>query len=376
VTLLTAALAALASRPARACSAPDGGAPQPATALPRSGATDVSTATSFVIMSGSVASPVDVALQSGGVDVPLGPVVPLGVGEADVPGQAATFWQVKARGDFLPASADLVLSASDGLGGRAALTSVHTAAGYDKQAGTPAVLKSLTLTRVRYPIADIGAGTCVFSEYIGYLTFEADAAVIPGTPSDSVFNTISLAPKYGGAATQSHSYTGARTYSGDRVEDPKSSWKPFLDPTLEYCASITSFGGGDIARLPVRSNTLCARVQEISEPGAGDVPDAATDASPDVSPDASGAGGSSGATDGGAGTGGAGGSHDASAGADRPPFPGGDGPPSCAAAGGAPGGGAIALLLVAAYAFVARQRDAVSVRGRAAVSRARRARRS
>lgn len=156
------------------------------------------------------------------------------------------------------------------------LTSVHTAAGYNKQAGTPAVLTNLTLTRVRYPIAEIGSGDCVFSAYIGYVTFDAEPAVIPGTPPDSVVNTIVLAPKYGGAAAQSLTFTGPRGYSSDRVRNPTSSWMPFLDPTLEYCATITSFGNGDVARLALKSKAVCARVQEISLPGAGD--DASADA--------------------------------------------------------------------------------------------------
>ena len=53
----------------------------------------------------------------------------------------------------------------------------------------------------------------------------------------------------------------------------RSNWTPYLDPTLEYCASITSFGFGDLARSPVTSNTICAPVTEVStilgEPDAG-----------------------------------------------------------------------------------------------------------
>jgi MYXO-CTERM domain-containing protein len=230
------------------------------------------------------------------------------------------------------------------------------AGGYDKQAGTPAVLKSLTLTRVRYPIAEIGSGDCVLSEYIGYISFDADAAVIPGTPPGSVVNTIALAPKYGGAAAQSRTFTGARAYSGDRVQDPTSSWMPFLDPTLEYCAGITSFGNGDVARLPLRSNAVCARVQEISLPGAGD--DAGADA-PAIG-GSSGSAGSDGATDADTSSNGEGGNQDASAGVERPHVAAGDGPPSCAAAGGTGRPSPIAVVLVAFAGLVAVRRRSVT----------------
>jgi hypothetical protein len=111
----------------------------------------------------------------------------------------------------------------------------------------------------------------VFSEYIGYITFDADSATIPGTPPESVVSSISLTPKYGGAAPQGMTFTGAKPYSGDppgAYSPTTATWMPFLDPTLEYCAGISSFGFGDIARLPLVSNTVCARVQEISLSGA------------------------------------------------------------------------------------------------------------
>jgi hypothetical protein len=346
VVALGLALAAAAmSRPARACSPGNPTAVAP-TALPRTGSTEVPTATSFVILSG--APPVDVTLMAGGVAVPLGPLTPLGPGEGDLEGQTTSFWRVKPSATFLPPSADLVLSAADGNGGRVVLTSVHTAAGYDKQAGTPANIKSLTLTRIRYPIAEINSGDCVFAEFMGFLTFDADAAVIPGTAPPSVFNTISLAPRYGGAATQSRGFTGARPYTGDRVGAVQSGlgWMPFLDPTLEYCASITSSGYGDLARLPLVSNVVCARVQEISMPGARDDADAGTKA------DGGWIGAPSGGSDAGVdatgskGDGAVAGDHDASSGADRHVAVG-DGPPSCAVGGGSVRVSPIALVLLA-----------------------------
>jgi hypothetical protein len=233
--------------------------------------------------------PADLTLTAGDAGVPLGPLTPLGFGPGDAFGRTFNFWQVKGNGGFLPASSDLVLSASDGNGGRVTLTTIRTAAGYDKQAGTPATLKSLTLTRVRYPISEIGSGDCVFSEYIGYISFESDPASIPGTPPDSVVNTITLRPRYGGAADQSLTFTGAN-YTGEPagalLPPGSSEWLPYLDPTLEYCAGIRSFGVGDIARLPVDSNVICVRVNEVSTPGArvddagAAIQDAGVDAAP------------------------------------------------------------------------------------------------
>jgi len=281
---LTAATA-FASRPVRACSAANPEATPP-TAIPRDGSTEVPTATSFVIL--SLAQPTDVALEAGGVAVPLDAPTSIGVGQDDTTNQAISFWQVKPSSGFLPPSAELVLSIANPKGGRTVLSTVHTAAGYDKQPATPAILKSLTLTRVRYPVAEIASGNCVFSEYLGYITFDASVAAIPGTPSASVVNTITLRPKNGGAAEQGRAFTGAKAYSGDPAGafEPYSSaeWTPFLDPTLEYCAAITSFGFGDLARLPVTSNVVCAHVAQVSMPGAGDEVDggSATDARGDA----------------------------------------------------------------------------------------------
>jgi hypothetical protein len=282
---LAMGLLAFASRPARACSPGNPNTTVKPVALPGQGATDVPTATSLVII--APGQPSDVTLEAGGVAVPLGPVTAIGGGQDAATGSPVGFWQVKTASQFLPASAELALSMADGKGGRVALTTFHTAAGYDKQQGTAAVLKSLTLTRVRHPVSEIGSGDCVFSEYIGYISFESDAAVIPGTPAASVVNTIDLSPKNGGAAPQARTFTGATPYSGTPVGTITDfgAWYPYLDPTLEYCATITSFGYGDLARLPSRSNTVCARVKEVVSPnfaGAtdGGVETATTDAAP------------------------------------------------------------------------------------------------
>jgi hypothetical protein len=277
--------------------------------------------------------PADLTLTAADAGVPLGPLTPFGSGPGDAMVRTFNFWQVKANGGFLPASSDLVLSASDGNGGRVTLTTIRTAAGYDKQPGTPATLKSLTLTRVRYPISEIGSGDCVFSEYIGYISFESDPASIPGTPADSVVNTITLRPRYGGAADQSRTFTGATSYTGEPAgalsSAPSSEWLPYLDPTLEYCAGIRSFGYGDIARLPVDSNVLCVRVNEVSPPGArvddagAAVLDAGVDA-PSAQDDAA----------------------PGDAAADHHHFVAGDGPPTCGVAGGRTAPSPFALVLL------------------------------
>jgi hypothetical protein len=254
------------ARAARACSPPDPTAVTP-TAIPRTGATDVSTASSFVIVSGT--PPKEIALAAGGVDVPLTTPVLLSSGFEPTTGLPVGFWQVKAAKDFLPASSTLVLSAAGAAGARVTLTTIQTAAGYDKAPGTPATVKSLKLTRIRYPISLIGAGSCVFSEYVGFVELDVTPAAIPGTPGDSVVNTIRLAPRHGGAAEQTSTFVGTKLFVGMPGEVTLPQWMPHLDPTLEYCADIVSWGVGDLARLPVRSETVCTRVAQVDAPGTG-----------------------------------------------------------------------------------------------------------
>jgi MYXO-CTERM domain-containing protein len=57
---------------------------------------------------------------------------------------------------------------------------------------------------------------------------------------------------------------------------------PDLDPTLEYCATISSFGFNDQAVLPVRSNAVCSTVEQVTVPGAGEPPDGGLDARVDA----------------------------------------------------------------------------------------------
>lgn len=49
-------------------------------------------------------------------------------------------------------------------------------------------------------------------------------------------------------------------------QDPHAldRWAPELDPSREYCATITAFGDGDLARLPSMSESICASVKQLS----------------------------------------------------------------------------------------------------------------
>jgi hypothetical protein len=261
------------------------------TAIPRSGSSDVSPATSLVILSPT--QPSQLTLVAGATEVPLDGVTMLGAGIDGTTGLRTQFWRVRLLDPLLPASAELVLT---GFGAsaiqpsltRVMLTTFVTAAGYDKNnPGTPAVIKSLSLRRVRYPLSDIGAGFCVFAEYQGYITVDIEPAVIPGTPPESVVSTVTLAPRHGGAAEQSFMFTGPAPFLGypplpSNYPTSGERWMPDLDPTLEYCASISSFGFNDLAVLPVVSNSVCATVEQIAVPGAGEPADGGSDAGADA----------------------------------------------------------------------------------------------
>src|SRR5262245_59516856 len=112
-------------------------APVPTTALPRSGATAVSTATSLIVLSRG--QPAGLTLQANGQDVPQSAPVSLGIGaDGLLPGLG--FWQVRAADSFLTASAEHVLSQSTSAGSAVEVTRFTTAAGYDKAEGVAPVL--------------------------------------------------------------------------------------------------------------------------------------------------------------------------------------------------------------------------------------------
>jgi hypothetical protein len=133
------------------------------------------------------------------------------------------------------------------------------------------------LWRVRYPVADIGSGNCVFDEYTGFITIDYVPATIPNTAAASVVHTFTLAPKNGGSA-QTFVYTGDTPFTGAEptgaYPQPTGLWQPELDPTRSYCLSISAFGDGDIARLSVSSQSVCTDVVQLSAAGAPPPPGA------------------------------------------------------------------------------------------------------
>src|SRR4030095_4639757 len=122
------------SPPARACSPP---APTPTTALPKTGASNVSTATSLIIHSGGL--PIGLSMVANGQDVPLAYPEILG-SSGD-----AVYWRVRpATADsMLVGGAEHILSQTSSAGTSAELTRFTTAAGYDKAAGGGAPLPAV-----------------------------------------------------------------------------------------------------------------------------------------------------------------------------------------------------------------------------------------
>ena len=144
-----------------------------------------------------------------------------------------TFWRLRpatADGFLLP-STEHVLTATSQTG-PAEVTRFTTAAGYDKAQGTAPVLNAVHLWRVRYPVADINSGNCVFAEYHGFITVDYVPGSIPNTAVASVVHAFSLAPKTGGSA-QTFVYTGETPFVGlepaGAYPSPIGLWQPELD---------------------------------------------------------------------------------------------------------------------------------------------------
>ena len=330
VTLCAAATAtAWAAAPAHACS---GGMAPNTGAIPRPGTTNVSTATSLTVT--SVGVPWGLTLTAGGQNVPLSAPLSLGNGAAGV-----AFWQigVLTPNSMLVGGAEHVLSQTDASGNSVELTRFTAAAGYDKAAGVAPVLRALHLWRVRYPLADIASGKCVFAEYHGFLTVDYDAATVPNTEPTSVIYTFRLTPKNGGAEQRLvHAGDPFVGLAPDRAyPSPIGEWQPELDPTRSYCLTVSAFGDGNLARPPLTSESVCAEVVQLSAPGAPAPPQIGGTGGGGAGGGGAGGGGTGGAGGGGAGTGtaGAGGASAGSGGA------GGAGGRS-AGAGGAGGGSA------------------------------------
>jgi hypothetical protein len=288
ILLALAAAGAVLAAPIAAVACGARAAP-PMTALPRSGATDVSPQSSIFV---SVPSglPAGHTIEADGQPVSLPAGQPLGSGPMGS-------W-LRLPGALIP-STSYVVRVQDG-GMTKELTRFTTAAAYDKAPGTPAKLTGLRLWRAHYT-GVIGGGDCVFSEYEGYIDLAYEPGALPGTPPDEVINVLTLAPKTGGAS-QTFTFTGsqrlhlAQTYgaTGNELVDVPpggvpspvfAAWKPELAPDRVYCATLTLYGRNDLAALPAVSEQVCAPVTNL-EPDkiAPPAPDAGAQPGSDVAP--------------------------------------------------------------------------------------------
>jgi hypothetical protein len=149
------------------------------------------------------------------------------------------------------------------------LTQFTTAATYDKAPGQAPVLTALRLWRVHYPADQIGGGSCVFSEYVGYVDLDYQDGVVPGTPAEEVVGVIQLTSRTVGefppfVFAGSH-FEGVMDGAGDVPHD--GIWKPMLAPDAEYCATMTLYGRNDRAMPAVISNQICAEVHSVDTAG-------------------------------------------------------------------------------------------------------------
>jgi len=269
-------LLGLYSRQVRACG---GGLAASDSALPPTGATEVSPETSIILVTGGLAIPADLHLLAEGVELPLPAIASIGQGMTASGG--ASFWRL--LGAPLSPSTSYVLETGAGASAKV-LTQFSTAASYDKGPATPATISGLRLWRARYPLDRVAAGGCVFAEVEGYSALEFTAPALPGTPAAEVVNVLSLAPKNGGGS-QVLVFSGLteipgglvdHAIAGDGVTLPGGGglsaaaalWKPELAADLDYCATITSYGRNDLALGIVSSNVACAPVTSVGEASA------------------------------------------------------------------------------------------------------------
>jgi len=249
-------------RAASACSAP----PQvETTAFPAAGAIDVSPMSSlFLVARGPTIPPL--VLVENGVELPGNPTIQtLGTGTLGY--RYGTFWRLTRP--LLPSSTYALVDFETVP--ERVLTQFTTAAGYDKQPGQAPVLTQLRLWRVHYAPEQVGNGSCVFSDYVGYVDLDYQDGVVPGTPADEVIAVIQLSSTTVG---EQHSYVFAGGRFGGVMEGPDGVphdgvWKPALAPDAEYCATMTLYGRNDQAALPVVSNLMCAKVSNLDASGAG-----------------------------------------------------------------------------------------------------------
>ena len=266
VGLVAAAFLCLVGRSAAEACGP--GRPAETAALPAAGATNVSTATSLIVFSAT--QPSGLTLLANGQNVPLPSVISLGNG---VMGQSSPggFWRVATDG-MLIGGAEHVLSQATGNGTSVELTRFTTATGYDKVQGVPPVVRGVRLWRVRYPVSDIASGNCVFSEYHRLHHHRLRPRHGAEHARGVGHSHLRLAPKPGGSE-QKLVWASATPFAGSEpmgaYPTPTGLWQPELDPTRQYCLTISAFGDGDLARLGMTSQSACADVVQLSVPGAG-----------------------------------------------------------------------------------------------------------
>jgi hypothetical protein len=176
------------------------------------------------------------------------------------------YWRI--RTGMLTPSTTQVLSMRNPQDGQWVQLTSFTTGTDDPKTGTAPVLHSLRLTRVRYPVSEIGSGDCVFDEYHGFISFEWDPATFPSTPADLVLYRFVLRTK-NGDAMQDRMAPGSAHYSG---ADPTgtflpSVWSPDLDPTREYCLRIVAIGFGAIGDQGLWSQEVCAPVAQVNRAG-------------------------------------------------------------------------------------------------------------
>lgn len=278
------------ARLALACSE----SPAPLAAFPASGATDVPPASSIVVVGRRGVPPLGLSLQAAGTPVFLLPTQSLGVGRASE--MLAEFYRLP--GPLEPGTAYVLwFTDPQSMVPPRELTRFTTAAApaADQPAGTPARLDRLRLWRVRYPVAEISRGGCVFDEYHGYIRVSYQDGTVPGTPPAEVINTLSLVPENGTVA-QTFVFTGGPftgVFPGNpdgEVPSPSSAtWRPELAPDRRYCLTLQQQGRNDLAVPPLRSNTLCAEVMNVDLSGGN--ADGGVDARAGVPTDAEQSGG-------------------------------------------------------------------------------------
>lgn len=245
-----------------ACSPPP---PVETTAFPSAGATDVSPMSSIFLLARGPTIPPFVLVENGVELAGSATIRELGAGTLGF--RRGTYWQLTRT--LLPSSSYALLDVETTPA--RILTQFTTAPGYDKQPGQPPVLTDLRLWRVRYPRELMSGGTCIFSEYVGYVDLDYEDGVVPGTPAEEVVAVIQLSSTTVG---DQHTFAFAGGRFGGVMEGVNGVphdgvWKPALAPAAEYCARMTLYGRNDQAAVPAVSNLFCTTVREVDAPGTG-----------------------------------------------------------------------------------------------------------